>query len=120
MRPPVLEETKQEVIRLWLLDYGRPEIATLVNTSHGTVFNIIEKWENDIGKPEAKEFRELAKSIRAAGLTPAKCAKGLRVSNLMTRIGVKEDDFEQWGGHAFTFQTKTITYDVQTLFGSCL
>ena len=102
------------------MGYGRPEIETLVNTSHGTVFNIIEKWENDIGKPEAKEFRELAKSIRAAGLTPAKCAKGLRVSNLMTRIGVKEDDFEQWGGHAFTFQTKTITYDVQTLFGSCL
>jgi hypothetical protein len=62
MRPPVPEETKQEVIRLWLLGYGRLEIATLVNTSHGTVFNITEKWENDTGKPEAKAFRELAKS----------------------------------------------------------
>jgi hypothetical protein len=102
MRPPVPEETKQEVIRLWLLGYGRPEIATLVNTSHGTVFNIIEKWENDIGKTEAKAFRELAKSVRAAGLTPAKCAKGLRISDLMTRIGVKEDDFEQFLSETYT------------------
>jgi hypothetical protein len=96
MRPPVPEETKQEVIRLSLLGYGRDEIARLANISHGTATNMIEKWKNDIGKTEAEAVRELAKSIRSAGLTPIQCATGLRIFNLMTRFGVKEDDFEQF------------------------
>jgi transposase len=77
MRPPVSEETKQEVIRLWLLGISRDDIAPLANTSHGTVTNTIEKWRNGIDKPEADTVRELAKSIRSAGLTPAQCATGL-------------------------------------------
>jgi hypothetical protein len=87
MRPPVPEETKQEVIRLSLLGYGRDEIARLANISHGTATNMIEKWKNDIGKTEAEAVRELAKSIRSAGLTPIQCATGLRIFNLMTRFG---------------------------------
>lgn len=96
MRPPVPEETKREVIRLSLLGYGRDEIARLANISHGTVTNITVKWKNDIDKPEAEAVRELAKSIRSAGLTPIQCATGFRIFNLMTRFGVKEDDFEQF------------------------
>ena len=60
-----------------MLGFSRNDIARLVEMSNGTVTNIVAKWESDIGVPEAKAFRELAKSIRSAELAPAQCATGL-------------------------------------------
>src|SRR5919106_2941895 len=85
---PIPEATKQKVIELWLSGYNRDEIAQRADISTGAVTNIAKKFEEDIGKPDAEAYRELAKSIRAADLYPAQCAVGLRISNIFKKIGL--------------------------------
>lgn len=70
MRPQLAEKTKQEVIRLWLSGLARDNIAYRLNISSGSVNNIVDKWKEDLDKPEADALRELAKSIHASGPFP--------------------------------------------------
>jgi hypothetical protein len=38
------------------------------------VSNVVNEWTNTLGKYEADALRELAKSLKIAGLSPAQCA----------------------------------------------
>lgn len=96
MRPQLPDTTKQEVIRLYLLGHGRDDIAPLTNISTGSVSNIVENWKNEIGKPEANALRELAKLIRATDLSPAQCAVGFRISNILSELGLDPENVKQF------------------------
>lgn len=96
MRPQLPETTKQEVIRLCLLGHSRDDIVPLTNISAGSVSNIVDNWKNEIGKPEANALRELAKSIRASDLSPAQCAVGFRISNIISELGLDADNVVQF------------------------
>ena len=80
MRPQLTEETKQEVIRLWLLGLPRDDIAHRAKVGSGSVNNIVDKWKEDLDKPDADALRELAKTIHASGLSPAQGILWLRPS----------------------------------------
>jgi hypothetical protein len=96
MRPQLPETTRQEVIRLCLLGHSRDDIVPLTNVSAGSVSNIVDNWKNEIGKPEANALRELAKSIRASGLSPAQCAVGFRIYNIMSELGLDAENVWQF------------------------
>jgi hypothetical protein len=59
-------------------------IAQDNNISTGAVSNITNEWSMDNGKHEADAFRELAKAMNTAGLTPAQCAIGFRTIKLLS------------------------------------
>ena len=82
--PVTIPETiKSRVISQWLQGLGRDIIAQ-DNISTGAVSNITNEWSMDIGKHEADAFRELAKAMNTAGLTPAQCAIGFRTIKLVS------------------------------------
>jgi hypothetical protein len=83
--PSAIPETiKSRVISQWLQGLGRDTIAQDNNISTGAVSNITNEWSMDIGKSEADAFRELAKAMNTAGLTPAQCAIGFRTIKLLS------------------------------------
>ncbi|HEY7080225.1 MAG TPA: hypothetical protein VH500_11020 [Nitrososphaeraceae archaeon] len=83
--PSAIPETiKSRVISQWLQGLGRDIIAQDNNISTGAVSNITNEWSMDNGKHEADAFRELAKAMNTAGLTPARCAIGFRTINLLS------------------------------------
>jgi len=83
--PAAIPETiKSRVISQWLQGLGRDIIAQDNNISTGAVSNITNEWSMAIGKSEADAFRELAKAMNTAGLTPAQCAIGFRTIKLLS------------------------------------
>jgi hypothetical protein len=83
--PAAIPETiKSRVISQWLQGLGRDIIAQDNNISTGAVSNITNEWSMAIGKSEADAFRELAKALNTAGLTPAQCAIGFRTIKLVS------------------------------------
>jgi hypothetical protein len=87
--PAAIPETiKSRVISQWLQGLSRDKIAEDNNISAGAVSNIINEWSSALGKPEADAFRELAKSLNSAGLTPAQCAIGFRTMNMLNEQNI--------------------------------
>jgi hypothetical protein len=101
MRPQLPEEIKKKVISLWFSGYGRDEISRLTEkkASTGAVSNIVNKWKEDLGEAEADSLRELAKATK---LSPAQYAAGIRISNMLKRIGhdPESDKIEEFLGNA--------------------
>lgn len=95
MRPRLSDEIRLKVIIDLLSGYGRDEISRRTGASTGTVSNVADTLEQDLGKAEADALRGLAKSIK---LSPAQYAIGIRISNLLKRVGLdpKSDKVEQF------------------------
>ena len=100
--PAAIPETiKSKVISQWLLGLKREMIAENNNISAGAISNIINDWSIALGKPEADAFRELAKALNAAGLTPAQCAIGFRTMTLLNEQNIDADAATQLIGDTY-------------------
>jgi predicted nucleic acid-binding Zn-ribbon protein len=90
--PAAIPETvKSKVISQWLRGLSKDTIAQDNNISAGAVSNITNEWSIALGKPEADAFRELAKTLTIAGITPAQCAIGFRTMTLLSEQNIDED-----------------------------
>jgi hypothetical protein len=87
-------DVKSGVIYEWLRGKSRDEIAGIYNISTGGVTNIKNEWSNNIGAYIAEDLRELSLSLKKAHLTPIQCATGFRVTKIMQRLGITEDQFD--------------------------
>ena len=100
--PAAIPETiKSKVISQWLLGLKREVIAENNNISEGSISNIINDWSIAIGKLDADAFRELAKALNAAGLTPAQCAIGFRTMTLLNEQNIDADAAAQLIGDTY-------------------
>lgn len=88
------ENTKSQVIQLWLKGIQRDRISADTGLSAGAVTNIVYEWKERLGFAVADELRELAVTLMKIGITPVQCANGFRAATMMNRLGVKEEDFE--------------------------
>lgn len=84
MRIPIADETRQEVITKWLSGWARDKIAGEIGVGAGTVTNIIAKWTDEVGIPTAAAIRELSVEIRRAGMSIRECARGLRITRVLS------------------------------------
>ena len=84
------------VIYEWLRGNSRDKIAEIYNISTGGVTNIVNGWRNNIGAYIAEDLRELSISLKKANITPVQCSTGFRVSKIMERLGITEDQFESF------------------------
>ena len=91
MRIPIAEETRQEVITKWLSGWARDKIAGEIGVGAGTVTNIIAKWTDEVGIPTAGAIRELSVEIRRAGMSIRECARGLRITRVLSSKMVDDE-----------------------------
>jgi hypothetical protein len=76
----------------WLQGLSRDAIARDNNISTGAVSNVVNEWTNTLGKYEADALRELAKSLKIAGLSPAQCAIGFRTMKILSEHGIEDGE----------------------------
>ena len=89
--------TKSRVINQWFFQgLSRDAIAEDNKISGGAVTNIVDDSMDDFGRPDAESMRELAKSLRTQGITPAECASGYRVMRLLSGRGIEREKAENF------------------------
>jgi hypothetical protein len=96
MPAAVPETIKSRVIIQWLQGLSRDAIARDNNISTGAVSNVVNEWTNAFGKYEADALRQLAKSLKIAGLSPAQCAIGFRTMKILSEQGIDGETAEHF------------------------
>ncbi len=91
MKEKVPYHIKEEVIRKWLSGEQRDKIASDMSMGAGTVTKIISEWKEEIGIPTANTLRELAIELKRLNINALQCAKGYRLLNILSTLGVKEE-----------------------------
>jgi len=87
---------KDDIVSQWLNGKRRDTIAVENGLSTGSVSNIVREWEEKIGSLAADEVREFGITLRKSDLSPAQCAKGFRIANIIRDLGFVEDDVEEF------------------------
>ena len=87
---------KDDIVSQWLNGKRRDTIAVENGLSTGSVSNIVREWEEKIGSLAADEVREFGITLRKSDLSPAQCAKGFRIANIIRDLGFAEDDVEEF------------------------
>jgi ASC-1-like (ASCH) protein len=96
MNYKISEDIQRKIIRLWLEGKSRKDIALLCNVSEGTVSNVITNWKLKLGEGDADTLRELGSNLKRSGIDAAQCAQGHRISMILRKMGVNEEDFESF------------------------
>jgi len=87
-------DIRSTAIKYWLNAESRDEIASKLSISAGAVTNIINEWRINLGSFIIDDLRELSLSLKKASLSPSECAIGFRVTKMMQRFGITEEQFE--------------------------
>lgn len=88
------DSLRDAVIEHWLLGYSRNSIALQFKISGGAVSSIVEEWAYFRAPDSAKLLRGLAVTLRKLEMSPAQCASGLRVLNLIDKMGLDVNSVE--------------------------
>jgi Homeodomain-like domain len=112
---------RQTVIRLWLEGKSRKDIALVCGVSEGRVSNIISDWRKKLGEGDAEALRDLGSNLKRTGIDAAQCAQGFRISMIMRKMGVNEEDFESFVREVYEYcqrldvTPQNIAYNLQAL-----
>lgn len=66
-----------------MFGYPRIVISTECHVSTGAVSSIVAEWKHAVGLDLANLIRDIGVTLRKLGMSPAQCATGLRVANLI-------------------------------------
>src|SRR6266496_4990057 len=88
---PITKELKDIVIRNYLKGVGRNENAIDTDLGAGTVTNIIQEFNYNLGEFEPEAIRQLTVQLRKAGITPNDCVRGAQIINKMSDLGIDKD-----------------------------
>jgi hypothetical protein len=92
----IYDDIRRKIIRLWLEGKSRKDISLICNVSEGTVSNVITNWKQKLGEGDADALRELGSNLKRSGIDAAQCAQGHRISMILKKMGVNEEDFESF------------------------
>lgn len=92
----IAENIQRKIIRLWLEGKSRKDIALICDVSEGTVSNVIADWKQTLGEGDADALRELGINIKRSRTDAPQCAQGHRISMILRKMGVNEEDFESF------------------------
>lgn len=102
-------DEKLSILDDWLSGESRNDIATKHNIGSSTVYNIVEKWSNEIGSERADRLREIAIKLKKNGLTISDCAKGLRMILMLKKYGIQDDENQE-----------RVTFFLKELYTKCV
>jgi hypothetical protein len=92
----IYDDIRRKIIRLWLEGKSRKDISLICNVSEGTVSNVITNWKQKLGEGDADALRELGSNLKRSGIDAAQCAQGHRISMILRKMEVNEEDFESF------------------------
>ena len=96
MPAAIPESVKTKVIDMWLQGLSRDANAKANYIGTGTVSNIVNEWQDEIGRNSALALRELLKSLNREGLSVTQCAIGFRTMKLLTDRGLEAEAAEHF------------------------
>jgi hypothetical protein len=102
MPPKIPEDLRWAIVEKWMFGYPRIVISTECHVSTGAVSSIVAEWKHAVGLDLANLIRDIGVTLRKLGMSPAQCATGLRVANLIDRIGLDEDSIEAFLSQVYT------------------
>jgi len=94
MNYKISDDIRRKIIRLRLEGKSRKDVALICDVSEGTVSNVIADWKQKLGEVDADALRELGSNLKRSGIDAAQCAQGHRISMILRKMGVNEEDFE--------------------------
>ena len=97
----ISESIRQTVIRLWLENNSRKDIAVTCGVSEGTVSNIVSDWRQKLGDVDVEALRELGSNLKRCRIDAVRCAQGFRISMIMRKMGINEEYFESFISKAY-------------------
>ena len=62
----------------------------------GQVSNIVSDWSQKLGDIDAEALRELGSNLKRCRIDAVRCAQGFRISMIMRKMGINEEDFESF------------------------
>jgi hypothetical protein len=83
------EPQRWAVIEKWMLGLPRNTISGECGLSNGAVTSIVDDWRRSTGLELSILIRDIGVTLRKLGMSPA---TGLRVSKLIERIGLYDDN----------------------------
>jgi hypothetical protein len=92
----ISNSTRSIVIQKYLQGKSRDDIARDCGLGAGTVSNIIAGWKANLDQYEVEDLRELGVNLKKSAITPAQCARGSKIISMLERLGVNEDNFENF------------------------
>ena len=93
------EHKRSAIIDAWLRGETRDNIALEIEVAGGTVSNVIEEWQNNIGAYDANNLRKLGLALKKAKISSIQCVNGLRIINIINKLGIDKE-------HLFDFLIK--------------
>jgi hypothetical protein len=94
------------IFQAWLRGLNRDVIADEYGVSQGTVSNIIKNETKRLGRYDADSMRELARELRMHNMTPSNCVFGFRVYNILDKLKISEDNFNEFLTQIYDFSQK--------------
>jgi CENP-B N-terminal DNA-binding domain len=88
--------TRSIVIQQYLRGKSRDDIARDCGLGAGTVSNIIAGWKANLDQYVVEDLRELGINLKKSAISPAQCARGSKIISTLERLGVNEDNFENF------------------------
>lgn len=92
----ISNSTKSIVIQQYLQGKSRDDIARDCGLGAGTVSNIIAAWKANLDQYVVEDLRELGINLKKSAISPAQCARGSKIISTLERLGVNEDNFENF------------------------
>src|SRR6187200_1355060 len=92
----ISSSTRSIVIQQYLQGKSRDDIAGDCELGAGTVSNIIAAWKANLEQYAVEDLRELGINLKYSAISPAQCARGSKLVSMLEKLGVNEDDFENF------------------------
>ena len=86
-----LKATGKSVIEDYLNGNSYETISADNQISKGTVFNMINRWKNQIAVPDIDSLREFSVLVNKSGLTVEQCAQGFRFIKILSNFGITDE-----------------------------
>jgi hypothetical protein len=88
--------TRSIVIQQYLQGKSRDDISRDCGLGAGTVSNIIAGWKANLDHYVVEDLRELGINLKKSAISPAQCARGSKIISTLEKLGVNEDNFENF------------------------
>jgi hypothetical protein len=88
--------TRSIVIQQYLQGKSRDDISRDCGLGAGTVSNIIAGWKANLDQYVVEDLRELGINLKKSAISPAQCARGSKIISTLEKLGVNEDNFENF------------------------
>lgn len=79
------------MIQGWLNGNTRNQLAKEIGISAGSVTNIVNEWNENIGHPEAEELRKFSVWVKTTGMTITQSVKAFRIRRMLNNLMVGDD-----------------------------